>query len=464
MSPRPSGPDGSVSGAGSRPGSSATNTAKLRRAHRKSRNGCWECKRRHIKCDEARPSCSNCVVSERTCSFPHSASPSASASTPASTYTSTHTSATTPAATGINSPARSPADSTTSSGAVYPSQYPLPSVYGARGFPIAEDASPPTLPSFNEFFAGSPSSSLPDAPPQPVFTAKHLILFHHVQTAMINSMNFMPPCINIAIEWAQEAPYAMDQLLALGADHLAMHSPENSVTHRRDATELQTRALMWFNHDTKETSGLNTDRLTIPRFLFAGLLSIHMLYETLTYYRSSYHVFIDRFIESTHMHRGVRTIIGNSYDVILESALHPFIYNVRIASMSDHLGTECAELERLINTSDLAPATVAACKSACQALQWAFNIHASLPDDDNIHAATAFPVVISAEYVDALRKHRPEALLVLAYYGVLLHRCRRSWIIGDAGAAVIHLISDYLGSFWQEPMRWPMEVLRIEQG
>ncbi|KAF7546703.1 hypothetical protein G7Z17_g8255 [Cylindrodendrum hubeiense] len=462
MSPRPSAPEGSGSGAGSRPGSSATNTAKLRRAHRKSRNGCWECKRRHIKCDEARPSCSNCLVSERTCSFPHSASPSAS--TPASTHASTHASATTPAATSINSPARSPADSTTSSSAIYPPQYILPSVYGPRGIPIIEDASPPTLPSFNEFFAGSPSSSLPDAPPQPAFTSRHLILFHHAQTAMIHSTRFMPVAINISIEWAQEAPYAMDQLLALAADHLAIRSPENAVAHRRDATELQTRALVWFNHDTKEATNPNSERYTIPRFLFAGLLSIHMLYETLTYFRSSYHVFIDRFIEATHLHRGVRAIIGNSYDLIFESALRPFIQNVRVASMSDHLGTECAELEHLIDSSDLAPATVAACKSACEALQWAFNIHASLPEADNIHAATAFPVVLTAEYVDALRKHRPEALLVLAYYGVLLHRCRRSWLIGDAGAVVIHLISDYLGSFWQEPMRWPMEVLRTEQG
>ncbi|KAH7143695.1 hypothetical protein EDB81DRAFT_842920 [Dactylonectria macrodidyma] len=436
MSPRSSGPDGSGPGPGARPGSSSTtntnisnttnttNTAKLRRAHRKSRNGCWECKRRHIKCDEARPSCSNCTVSERSCSFPHSASPSGSVSTPASTHASTLTSAATPAVTSATSPSRSPAESNTSPGAVYPSQYPLASLAGPRGFLVPDDASPPTLPSFNEFFAGSPSSSLPDAPSQPVFTARHLILFHHAQTAMAHSANFMPASINIAIDWAQEAPYAMDQLLALAADHMAMHSPENAVAHRHDATELQTRALVWFNHDTRDVVDPTSDRLSIPRFLFAGLLSIHMLYETLTYYRSSYHVFIDRFIEVTYLHRGVRAIIRSSYSLLLESALHPFLNNVRVASLSDHMGTECAELERLIDSSDLAPATVVACKSACQTLQWAFNIHFTLPESDNIHAATAFPVMLTAEYVDALRKHRPEALLVLAYYGVLLHRCR----------------------------------------
>ncbi|EHY61059.1 hypothetical protein ABEF92_003100 [Exophiala dermatitidis] len=32
-----------------------------RRTHRKSRNGCIHCKRRKVKCDEAKPECSNCV-------------------------------------------------------------------------------------------------------------------------------------------------------------------------------------------------------------------------------------------------------------------------------------------------------------------------------------------------------------------------------------------------------------------
>ncbi|KAG5208038.1 hypothetical protein GTR04_3400 [Trichophyton interdigitale] len=30
---------------------------KTRRRHQKSRNGCFECKRRRIKCDEEKPAC-----------------------------------------------------------------------------------------------------------------------------------------------------------------------------------------------------------------------------------------------------------------------------------------------------------------------------------------------------------------------------------------------------------------------
>ncbi|KAI5212807.1 hypothetical protein E4T38_00036 [Aureobasidium subglaciale] len=40
-----------------------------RKAHHKSRNGCNQCKKRHVKCDEVRPHCGNCVKREATCSF-----------------------------------------------------------------------------------------------------------------------------------------------------------------------------------------------------------------------------------------------------------------------------------------------------------------------------------------------------------------------------------------------------------
>src|ERR1700712_2579631 len=41
----------------------------MRRAHKKSRYGCKECKQKHKRCDETRPSCINCVTFEQRCSY-----------------------------------------------------------------------------------------------------------------------------------------------------------------------------------------------------------------------------------------------------------------------------------------------------------------------------------------------------------------------------------------------------------
>ncbi|OOQ82015.1 hypothetical protein PEBR_40627 [Penicillium brasilianum] len=40
-----------------------------RRCHTKSRKGCVQCKERHVKCDEQRPTCSLCVKRELTCTY-----------------------------------------------------------------------------------------------------------------------------------------------------------------------------------------------------------------------------------------------------------------------------------------------------------------------------------------------------------------------------------------------------------
>ncbi|KAL2835323.1 hypothetical protein BJY01DRAFT_252790 [Aspergillus pseudoustus] len=40
-----------------------------RRRHKKSRNGCMECKRRRIKCDEIKPSCSRCILTRQDCIY-----------------------------------------------------------------------------------------------------------------------------------------------------------------------------------------------------------------------------------------------------------------------------------------------------------------------------------------------------------------------------------------------------------
>ncbi|PYI17478.1 hypothetical protein BO86DRAFT_191555 [Aspergillus japonicus CBS 114.51] len=41
-----------------------------RRTHTKSRRGCFQCKQRHVKCDETRPNCSACARRSLSCSYP----------------------------------------------------------------------------------------------------------------------------------------------------------------------------------------------------------------------------------------------------------------------------------------------------------------------------------------------------------------------------------------------------------
>ncbi|KAM0738077.1 hypothetical protein ACQRIT_007553 [Beauveria bassiana] len=85
-------------------------------------------------------------------------------------------------------------------------------------------------------------------------------------------------------------------------------------------------------------------------------------------------------------------------------------------------GRECQSLLGLFEGLD-------ACRGAAHSLQWSFDLCQGLSVQDGPHAVSAFAVTASLAYV--------EALIVLAYYGVLLHRCREYWIFGDAARACV---------------------------
>ncbi|WPB00092.1 uncharacterized protein RHO25_004711 [Cercospora beticola] len=122
-------------------------------------------------------------------------------------------------------------------------------------------------------------------------------------------------------------------------------------------------------------------------------------------------------------------------------------------------GTECTPLQGLMDDSDPGETSKAACRKAIDLLQSAFDICHNLDEDDYLQAVSAFSVKIEADFVDVLRKHRPEALVILAYYGILLHRCRNFWAFCDAGSSVIHAIAGHLGSYSRDALNWPLKEL-----
>ncbi|KAL4924067.1 Zn(II)2Cys6 transcription factor [Aspergillus undulatus] len=82
-----------------------------RRRHRKSRNGCMECKRRRIKCDEEKPSCGRCILTMQECIYqPPLATAHSSASEPEQSHIDRPLSLPTPSPRSGQSPSLSTTD------------------------------------------------------------------------------------------------------------------------------------------------------------------------------------------------------------------------------------------------------------------------------------------------------------------------------------------------------------------
>ncbi|KAL2214123.1 hypothetical protein CC79DRAFT_1392004 [Sarocladium strictum] len=463
-----------------------------RRPHRKSRDGCAECKRRHIRCDKGRPACTNCTIAERACAYP------AGSSAPAKTK-ATH-----------SPPVSSPNGLTTESATGAKRQKPSLLVTPKIEEPItpAPSASPsdprpsfPRLPfhlgAFSETGSthspGGASSSATTPNPQhqqqpppfhhslrpSTFSAKDLVLLHHASTSMPDAILGRGQTIyimDIALRYAVESPYLINQLLAFAALNLAHVQHDLSATEplRHQATELQTLALTDFTKETECLTTMYQQREQqneeqqddayhgVPRFLFASILGLHVFADTLLNHHSDLPTFLERFTDCMHLHRGVRTVLKPTWEGLLQTELGPLFSALTHSTATRQKGTECDDLLTFIRGPKISAlgieeSVMETCLEAVEHVQWGFDLQARLSDAEGPHATSATSVLLPGSFVDSLRQLEPLALVVLAYFGVLVHRSRRCWIFGDSGAFVIRAVAGHLDSTWEEPLKWPLE-------
>ena len=471
-------------------------TARTRRSHKKSRNGCSECKKRHIRCDERQPLCTNCEVAERSCSFPPPKAGNqdtrqgqrdratqmqrigetvvslhgfeiGNSSDASNIYVTDAEGAHMSRAAFSQHRNHSNLEPTSEQ----PSHH---SFLGQDSIPSITrlgtntDQTPPLASTLQLGHVQTPPVnylngflSIPDAVPKAVFIPQHMILLRQAD-AVPNFTGSHGSVVDIAIRYAIDSTYLLDEVLAFTAFHMAHLYPQSAAQYRNLATELQTRALASFTHLT-ETVPIDDKETAVPRFLFSAILGRHVLSDTLVSFCSDMHLLVDRFVECFKLTSGIRSVVPPARDYLQNSEIQPFLQVILKAQSRITLsGNECDPLNRLMDDSDLNETSAEACRQTIKLLQLSFDMCKFLDEVDYPQSASSFSVGIYAGFIDVLRKHRPEALIILAYYGVLLHRCRSFWAFHDAGAAIIRTIAGHVGSYWQEALAWPLRELELE--
>lgn len=473
-----------------------TKGKRLRRSHHKTRNGCDECRRRHIRCDKGRPACHNCVNGQRSCEFPDALKFKApKISTPSTSESQQRN--------GLHG-----SPWTTSDLGASPNKTDSP-IHAIC--PLTASCVTPVLGLQSTRFVDQPALS---------FSVTDLLVFNHAETDMAHN-GIGPPghlqrVVALALRNQTRAPYLLDQILAFAAMHLSVHLPpafstDNStpVTQvsptssspfpslltgqsteklRLHSTFLQTRALNAFSRSIQnqeqrqqheQTLGIRPesniadadadDELRLVRFMFAGLLSLHALAQTfgaLCAHELQFHALIDQCVDCFNLHRGLPVVIGRSMHDFLNTAeeVRPMFEALNIFAMPNQAeGTDCDALGEMLKDSDLSEASLEACRSAQKSLQRSFDLFNILPVHNVPHAASTFATTVPEAYVALLRKRSSEAFVILAYYGALVHRCRRYWAFGDAGALIVKAIAEHLGTYWADVLAWPLHVIENER-
>ncbi|KAL4797772.1 hypothetical protein BDV19DRAFT_357956 [Aspergillus venezuelensis] len=382
----------------------------LRRGHKKSRAGCAQCKKRHVKCDERRPKCILCTLSNRECSY---------ASESENSSTSSGLSSTSPAISKSTPPSSCP--------------------------------SPPVSQAFAE----------------PINLQHMELITHLISDSRILSLGdgVEPYHIGIAraLRRGLESQFLLYELLAFSARHLShLHqecNPSKANQYARQAIDLQTQGIALFNAENVIVDRKNC----VAVCLFSVVLGHHLLTDTLSHREGGLEGFLSSYVQCLSTHRGVFTVALTGWDLLMQTELGPALSRSRQFTSSEPKGTECDQLKALVLGSEtLNLIEKSSCLSAIRHLQRGFDA-LSYPEDENMRYQMVFlwTMLVPPEFTGLLAARRPEALIILAYYALLLHHGRHIWQVGEAGGFIFVLIEEILSvtSGWHAWLEYPRNAM-----
>ena len=256
----------------------------------------------------------------------------------------------------------------------------------------------------------------------------------------------------------------MYQILAFSALHLGLHRLQRPEYYHALATTLQSKAIAGFNEILPQVNASNC----LDVLLFSHLIAFHVFRDIFgSLKEDDFNTFMEALVGCIKLLQGINVVIRSWWEVLRQSELGAIMDEAEEARLiqKESYG-ECLPLRDLIDEADLSSPSIDACSEALNKLQEFFDIENAYPEDRSSSANNLFGWLITAsdKYTELLLHRRQEALVLLAYFSVLLHRRRRSWVVGDAGQRLLQSITTYVGNSWEPFLAWPRSAVLGKEG
>ena len=274
-----------------------------------------------------------------------------------------------------------------------------------------------------------------------------------------------PPYLSMALKAGLEAPYLLHQMLAFSARHLAYLHPERSGPYLHQAVTLQTRAISLFNAAWTDVNQSNC----VAMLLYSSILGHHLLADALAKRDPSggLDAFLAHYTGCLEMLRGIYVIARIAWPLLMESDLQPILAWSSGFTSRLPRGSHCREIREMVDNADgLEADDKEACRLAIDYLQIGFDALSAEEEEKGHRYQMIFSwsMLASPCFTSLLAAKRPEALVLLGYYAVLLHYGRKIWQVLDAGAYILGLVGDHLGSEWDVWLEYPRQIIARAPG
>lgn len=404
--------------------------------HRKTRTGCTQCKRRKVKCDEQKPSCANCNRNRLSCSFEF--------------------------LTPLNSLSRAKP------------------IFGR--FQTKPVVSPiglyPWAPKLIRELSGLPFDPQTEE-----------ILHHYITVLSISLGGNRQPSVwqGSMLKVGIAQPFLLYGIIAISALHLATLLPHRKYELQNFAVAQESAALPLF----RASINTPTSESIHASFAFAGSVVYYVMALPEGLPASTE---IDRcripsreeiYPHWFHTIRGMMAVLENHKEELSNGPFASILRgkaipidpsnnpdNEHLATLDDMLSSPSISTSTLILSPGSSPGTdlsaasmlsqdvrgAKICKEALEQLRSTLELTHSPNRAVYIEASLRiWPGIISQEFVEMIYERDPRALVILAYYCVLLKRNDRVWYLRGLGRGLLQHIWNALDEEWRPWIQWPIE-------
>jgi hypothetical protein len=261
---------------------------------------------------------------------------------------------------------------------------------------------------------------------------------------------------------ALSSAFLMYELLAIAALHLAHLHPSHREYYYDRAAELQNSAMAGFQAIEMRVDESNC----VAVLLFSSLLALQVLADPNPPADPTSTGYIDHFARCVKLMQGTRVLVMQNWWTTISSQeeLLPLFRETLFAGFdSRSVPVEVARLSKITQIESLSGGACAAYEEAIDKLHWLYKA-CEIPRRKYtvVKWVLAWPVQLQPEYLELLDQRRPEALVILAYYGALLHFYQGSWVIRDTGKRLVTAISEQVGVCMNQWLQWPKHIVSSE--
>lgn len=264
------------------------------------------------------------------------------------------------------------------------------------------------------------------------------------------------------VKLAFNNPYLLHAILALSALHLRWLEPDRRAEHLFQAHLHYDAALAGFRLDVKDVDESNFQ----PVLLFSNLLFPYALALALDAASDLEHAF-DILLSNLILTRGVRPILTTHglFDAMKASPLGRLVPDdIRGLDWDADppAGTEVVQLRKFSEAVHhvYPPDIIEAYKDAIRSLQILFSATQRRSDPPSDSLLKTWIHHICPRFVELLGEKQPGALIIFAYYGVLLGRGHRYWFREGVDEQILRIAEYFVPTEWKSWLDWPREQIQ----